>query len=134
MDFVSIFLTTWIQSDILFQEYFRQSPEDFSALLMIFKKSFAESCQLCYLFDLQKIVIRISTCAHHTTFQTNDDNSRRSPANWTCPSVPNGDSPRTSLQLDESRRLKRENLFANGCPANEIKKVALLGCFISKSK
>lgn len=61
----------------------------------------------------------------------NDDDLHRSPANWTCPSAPDEGSPRTSPRPDESRRLKRENLFANGCPANGIKKVALLGLLVS---
>lgn len=103
-------LNCTIRSDVLFQKCFRQPPEDLSALLMIFEKSFAESCQLCHLFDLQKNDVRISICAHYATFRIGDNDLRRSPADWTCPSAPDGGSLRTSPRLDESRRLKRENL------------------------
>lgn len=43
-----------ILSDVLLQKCFRQPPEDLGALLMVFKKSLAEGCQLCHLFNLQR--------------------------------------------------------------------------------
>lgn len=119
-------------ANVLFEKRLRQPSKYINTLLMVLEKSLAKGCQLSDLFDLQRNDMKILVRGLSVMF--NDDDLRRFPANWTCPSAPDEGSPRTSPRPDESRRLKRENLFANGCPANGIKKVALLGLLFPKSK